>query len=55
METIEDLYIELDAVNKMSDDEVCDKYNAESKPEIISLIKEEIRFYENDRIRSMEL
>ena len=39
---LENAYIEMNEVKAMSEAEVCEAYNADSKDEIIALIQEEI-------------
>lgn len=41
------LYRDLENVRSMSEEEVCKKYNADSKIEILDVIKEEIATYES--------
>jgi len=48
MTTLDELHFELDTVISMSEEEVCKKYNADSKSEIISLIEEDIQAYQSN-------
>ena len=41
------LYRDLENVRSMSENEVCKKYNADSKREILEVIEEEIATYES--------
>ena len=41
------LYRDLENVRSMSEEEVCKKYNADSKIEILEVIEEEIATYES--------
>ena len=41
------IYIDLENVRSMSEEEVCKKYNADSKIEILEVIEEEIETYES--------
>lgn len=45
---LENLYIELDAVKIMSEAEVCECYNSDTKDEIIAAIEEEIDALEDN-------
>lgn len=47
-ELLEELYIELEAVRKMSEEEVCECYNSDTKGEIIACIQEEIDALEDN-------
>ncbi len=42
------LYIELESVTNMPSKEVCEKYNADSKSEVIASIQSEIESLENE-------
>ena len=44
---LESLERDLERIESMSEEEVCKKYNADSKIEILEVIKEEIATYES--------
>jgi len=48
MNRLDELFIELDKVKSMTEEEVCIKYNADSKSEILADIYEEITVLEED-------
>lgn len=39
---VESLYSDIDLIQEMSDDEVCKKYNVDSRDEILEVIEDEI-------------
>lgn len=56
---LEDLYIELDAVNRMTENQVVSLYNCDYKQEVVNLIQEdialaekELRDYEDDEFET---
>ena len=45
---LEDLHIELDAVNRMTENQVVSLYNCDYKQEVVNLIQEEIALAEKE-------
>lgn len=45
---LNDLYRELADIQLMTEEEVCKRYNADSKAEMIDMLNEEIAFWENE-------
>ena len=42
-----ELYAELKMVDSMSESDVCQRFNTDTKAEYIEILKDEIQFYEN--------
>jgi hypothetical protein len=46
--TLEDLYIELDAINRMTENQAISLYNCDYKQEVVNLIQEDIALAEKE-------